>query len=127
MLRKLLIATALLAASGAALAHNTQVYGRVVSVEPRVSIAFGTGYHDGFRVLYESGGQRYWTHSQHRPGHVIVLPPQHHRVKHVYHHYDHYGHRGGWDKHRKHGRDDWRDDRRDHHNDRRDHRRHGRD
>jgi len=124
MLRKLLIATALLAASGAALAHNTPVYGRVVSVEPRVSIAFGTGYHDGFRVLYESGGQRYWTHSPYRPGHVIVLPPQHHRVQHVYHHYDHHG---GWDKHRKHRRDDWRDDRRDHHNDRREHRRHGRD
>jgi len=119
MLRTLLIASALLTASGTALARGDDHSGRVVSVEPHFAIAFGTRHHDGFRVLYESGGTRYWTHTPYHPGHVIVLPPPHHRVKHVYHHRDH---RGGWDDRR-----DWRDDRRDHHNDRRDHRRHGRD
>jgi len=122
MLRTLLIATALLTASGSALAYD-RGYGRVVQVEPQFSISFGTRHHDGFRVLYESGGSHYWTHTPYRPSHVIVLPPPHHRVKHVYHHYDD---RGGWDKHRKHWRDDRRDDRRGHRNDRRDHRRHDR-
>ena len=55
MLRKLLIATTLLTASGAALAHGSYGYGGVASFEP-LSVSFGTGYHDGFRVLYESGG-----------------------------------------------------------------------
>ncbi len=126
MLRTLLIATALLTASGTALAHNDHAYGRVITVEPRVSVSFGTGYHDGFRVLYESGGARYWTHTPHHPGHVIVLPPPH-RVTHVQHYRD-YGYRDygrGWDDRRdwddRH--DGWRDDRRGH----RPHRRHGRD
>lgn len=118
MLRPLLIATTLLAASGTALAHNDYAYGRVIAVEPRVSVAFGTDYRDGFRVLVESGGSRYWTHTPHHPGHVIVLPPPH-RVAHVRHYRD-YGR--GWDDRRgwKDRRDDWRDDRRDQ-------RRHGRD
>lgn len=112
MLRTLLLASALLAASGASFAHDGDYgYGRVVRVEPSVSISFGTGYHDGFRVLYESGGSRYWTYTPYHPGHIIVLPPQH-RVKHVYHHRD-YGR--GWDD-----RHDW-DDRREH---RRKHRHH---
>lgn len=130
MLRTLLTATALLAASGTALAHNDYAYGRVITVEPRVSVSFGTGYHDGFRVLYESGGTRYWTHTPRHPGHVIVLPPPH-RVTHVQHYRD-YGYRDGgrgWDDRRdwddRH--DGWRDDRREHRSDRRDHRRLGRD
>ncbi|MBW8329892.1 MAG: hypothetical protein K0M48_12290 [Thiobacillus sp.] len=120
MLRTLLIATALLTATGTALAHSDYGYGRVVSVEPQFSISFGTRHHDGFRVLYESGGSRYWTHTPHHPGHVIVLPQHHYRVKHV-HHYRDSGR--GWDDRR----DDWRDDRREYRSDRRDHRRHGRD
>jgi len=120
MLRTLLLATALVTASGTALAHSDYGYGRVVSVEPHFSISFGTRHHDGFRVLYESGGTRYWTHTPHHPGHVIVLPRHQYRVKHV-HHYRDYGH--GWDDRR----DGWRDDRREHRSDRRDHRRHGRD
>ena len=113
MLRTILIATALLTASGTALAHDEHVYGRVVSVEPHIAVSFGTGYHDGFRVLYESGGRRYWTHTSYHPGRVIVLPPPH-RVRHVNHH-RYYGR--GWDDRR-----DWgnRDDGRGHH-------RHGRD
>lgn len=116
MLRKLLIATALLTASGAALAHGD--YGRVVSVEPHFALSFGTRHHDGFRVLYESGGARYWTHTAYHPGRVIVLPERH-RVRHV-HHYDHrdYGYRDDWR-----GHDDHRGHRKHHH----EHRRHGRD
>lgn len=118
MLRKLLIATALLAASGTALAHSE--YGRVVSVEPRFAISLGSGHHDSFRVLYESGGSRYWTHTPYHPGNVIVLPPQH-RVRHVHHHRNHdWDDRRGWDDRR----DGWRDDRREY---RRDRRHHGRD
>lgn len=116
MLRTLLLATALLTASGTALAHGDYGYGRVVSVEPQFALSFGTRHHDGFRVLYESGGTRYWTHTPYHPGHVIVLPQHHHRVTHV-HHYRDYGR--GWDD-----RHDWRDDRREH---RRGHRHHGRD
>lgn len=123
MLRTLLIAISLLAASGSAIAHSDYGYGRVVAVEPRVSVSFGSGYHDGFRVLYESGGQRYWTYSQHHPGHVIVLPPRH-RVKHVHHYREH---NRGWDDRRyQHGWDDRQDRRHDRRDDRRDHRRHDR-
>ena len=123
MLRTLLIATTLLAASGTAIARSDYGHGRVVSVEPQFTISFGTRHHDGFRVLYESGGARYWTHTTYHPGHVIVLPSPH-RVTHVQHYRD-YGYRDygrGWDD-----RDNWRDDRREHRSDRRDHRRHGRD
>jgi hypothetical protein len=76
MLRKSLIAIALLAASTGALAgHGDHVYGRVVTVEPNFVISFSSGrYQDGFRILYEAGGQRYWTYSHQHPGHVIWVP-----------------------------------------------------
>jgi hypothetical protein len=112
-----------MAASGMALAHGDYGYGRVVTVEPQISISFGTRHHDGFRVLYESGGQRYWTHTSYHPGHAIVLPAQHHHtVRHVYHYRDddrgwHDGPR--WDDGRG-----WRKEHRDRHHK---HRRHGRD
>lgn len=112
MLRTLLIAGVLLAASGTALAHSDYGYGRVVSVEPHFAISFGSRYPDGFSVLYESGGARYWTHTPYYPGHTIVLPPPH-RVRHIHHHHSRdYGR--GWDD-----RHDDRDD-----DDRRGHRRH---
>lgn len=125
MLRTLLIATALLTASGSALAHNDDGYGQVVSVEPNFVISFGTRHHDGFRVLYESGGSRYWTHTPYRPSHTIALPPRH-RIQHVHHHRD-YGR--GWDSRRDWNdrRDDWRDDRHEPRRDRHEQRRHGRD
>ncbi len=120
MLRTLLIAAALLSASGAAMAHSGN-YGRVISVEPHFSISFGTRHHDGFRVLYESGGDHYWAYTPYRPRHTIVLPPRH-QVHHVYHYRD-YG-RGGDKRHKgDRYRNDWDDDSRDKH---RDHRRHGR-
>ena len=114
MLRTLLISTALLAASGTALAHGEE-YGRVIRVEPQISISFGTGsHHDGFRVLYESGGTRYWTHTPYHPGHVIVLPP---RVRHVHHHHYRDDHR--WHDRRYDRRDErhggWRHDHRGDH------------
>lgn len=121
MLRTLLIATALLIASGAALAHGDDGYGRVITVEPRVSIAFGTGYHDGFRVLYESGGSRYWTYTPYRPR-DYMLPAQY-RVRHV-HRYGDYGYDRDDRRGRDGYRDGWRGDRREY---RGDYRRHGRD
>ena len=111
MLRTLLAATALLTASGAALAHGDDGYGRVITVEPRVSIAFGTSHPDGFRVLYESGGSRYWTYTPYRPADYIVLPARH-RFRHD-HRYRDYGY--GWDDRRGRDgyRDGWRGDRRE--------------
>jgi hypothetical protein len=114
MLRQALLAAALLAATLSAHA-GSYVEGRVISVEPRLSVSFGSLLHDGFRVEYEFGGERYNTHSHRHPGPVILVPPP---VRVI-----HSGHRFG------HRHDHWRDDHRrgwkDH--DRWDHRRHWRD
>lgn len=115
MLRKSLIAVAMLVASTGAMAGSDYVYGRVVSVEPHFSVSFGSGrHHDGFRIMYEVGGHHYWTHSRYRPSHVIWVPRP------VVHHVHHY-------KHKHHYRHDWNDRHRDRWDDRRDHRRGGRD
>jgi hypothetical protein len=114
MLRTFLLATAMLAASGTALAHGDNGYGRVVSVEPHFVISFGTRQPDGFRVLYESGGNRYWTHTSYYPGPSIVLPTVY-RAQPVYYSRDH---RRDWDErgwgHRRDDRDGWRGVRRQH-------------
>lgn len=129
MLRTLMIAVALLGTSGSAMARGSYDYGhdtgRVISVEPYFSISFGSRHHDGFRVLYESGGDHYWTHTTYRPSHTIVLPPRH-QVHHVYHYSD-YGY--GRDKRHKwkRQRDDRDDTRRSSHRGNRDQYRHGRD
>lgn len=111
MLRTLLIATVLLTASSASFAHDRDDgYGRVISVEPHFVISFGTHQPDGFRVLYESGGTRYWTHTSYYPGPTIVLP-QPYRVQPVYYYRDDrrdWGERG-W-HHRRDDRDEWRDE-----------------
>lgn len=129
MLRTLLIAVALLGTSGTAMARGNYDYGhdfgRVVSVEPHFSISFGSRHHDGFRVLYESGGDHYWTHTTYRPSHTIVLPPRH-QVHHVYHYRDDGRGRDNWHKGGKH-RGDRDDDRRGNSRGYRDHRQHGRD
>lgn len=117
MFRKLLIATALVAASGSVFAHGGAGYGRVVSVEPHISFSFGSGRHDGFRVVYESGGRHYWTHSAYYPGHVIVMPPTH-RVQVIHHYVPQVKH------HYKHPNKHWRDDDRRGWDDRRHDRRH---
>lgn len=113
MLRKTLIAAALLAASAGAMAdHNGYVYGRVVTVEPHFVISFGGGRHyDGFRILYEIGGQHYWTHSHHHPGHTIWVPRPAGHV--IHHHYPWRHDWRGWDD-RRHDRWDNRWDDRDH-------------
>ena len=121
MLRTLLIATALLTTSGAALARDGDEYGRVISVEPSFSISFGTRHHDGYRVQYESDGHHYWGHSDHHPGQYYVLPPQHY-VQSNYGYRDH-----GW---RGHDRHHWKGYRENRHHDRhedREYRRHDRD
>ncbi|MBT9590934.1 MAG: hypothetical protein IV089_08510 [Thiobacillus sp.] len=120
MLRTLLIATALLTTSGAALARDGDEYGRVISVEPSFSISFGTRHHDGYRVQYESGGHHYWTHSPHHPGHYFVLPPQHY-VQSNYGYRDH-----GWRGHERHHWKGHREDRRHDRHDDREYRRHDR-
>lgn len=108
MIRKLLLAATLLTAANAALAHGDSGYGRVVSVEPRVSISFGTGYYDGFRVLYESGGHHYWTRTPYYPGPVILVPAPY-RVQHVHHHHrDRWEDRRYWRGYRHEDRDDRR-------------------
>ncbi len=121
MLRKSLIAIALIAASSGAMAsHDDHVYGRVVSIEPHFSVSFGSDrHHDGFRILYEVGGNRYWTQSHYYPGRVIWVPrPVGHQVHH--HKYQgrfderdrHYGwrdDRGSWDRHNHDGRRDRHD------------------
>lgn len=112
MLRTLLLATALLTASGAGFAHDRGDYdrgdyGRVISVEPQFSISFGSPYPDGFRVLYESGGYRRWTHTTYYPGETIVLPPAY-PVRHVYRYRDDWR---GWNDRRDEG---WRGDERWH-------------
>lgn len=108
MLRTLLITTALLTASSASFAHDNDDYGRVVSVEPRFVISFGNSRPDGFRVVYDAGGNRYRTHAAYYPGPVVVSPQ--YRIRHVHYYRDderrhddrrEYGrgwddHRGGW-------------------------------
>ncbi|MFP5419399.1 MAG: hypothetical protein ACLGHA_09620 [Gammaproteobacteria bacterium] len=122
MLRTLLIATALLTTSGVALARDG--HGRVITVEPHFSISFGTRHHDGFRVLYESGGHHYWTHTTYRPTQYIVLPPPQpvyygypEGHGHKKHHWK--GHREDWDddhgKHRGYYRESRHHDRHDRH------------
>jgi hypothetical protein len=113
MLRTLLIATALLSASGASYAREGYYgTGRVVTVEPHVVISFGTPYPDGFRVLYESSGARYWTHAPYYPGPRIVLRPDYrgHRMHHFRDRGRGWGNRHDW----KDRQDDWHEDRRDH-------------
>jgi len=80
MLRNLLIATALLTASGTALADNAYVYGGVTSVDPSLAISYGTGPYGGFNVMYSSGGVPYWGGMPYLPPPVVVVPPPRYRV-----------------------------------------------
>jgi len=122
MLRKILIATTLLAASGTALASQTYVHGRVVSVDPSFAVSYGSGaYNSGFSVMYSSGGVPYWgTPYGYGPAPVIVVPPPHYRVYSVPpgHAYKHgygpgRGHGGKGSYYRNDRHDSYRDHRRD--------------
>jgi hypothetical protein len=76
MLRTLMIATALLTASGTALADRTYVYGGgVAAVEPSFAVSFGTGPYGGVNVMYSSGGIPYWGAAPYLPPPVVVVPP----------------------------------------------------
>ncbi|MBI1284573.1 MAG: hypothetical protein GC183_09595 [Thiobacillus sp.] len=75
MLRTLMIATALLTASGTALADKTYVYGGVTAVEPGFAVSFGTGPYGGVNMMYSSGGYPYWGAVPYLPPPVVVVPP----------------------------------------------------
>jgi len=81
MLRKLMIATALLTASGKALADNAYVYGGVASVDPSFAISYGTGPYGGFNLMYSTGGFPYWGPMPYLPPPVVVVPPPRYRVQ----------------------------------------------
>lgn len=98
-MRKTLFAAAMLAVSTVAMAHGDYVYGRVVTVEPAFSFMVSSGHpHDRFRIMYEVGGQHYWTHSRHHPGAVIWVPRP--VVHHVHQHkFKHHSRDGRYDHH----------------------------
>lgn len=117
MLRQALFAAALLAATLSPSAHSGDyIEGRVVGVVPHISLSFGSLRHDGFRVEYVFGGQRYFTHSHRHPGRVILVPqplrviPAGPRFGHRHSQWgdDHrrgWNNQGRWDDHRR-----WRGD-----------------
>ncbi len=106
MLKKTLFAGLLAIASASpVLAHggyDDYVDARVIRVEPQLSFSYSNwGGNDAFRILYEWGGNQYWTYGPRHPGHLIrVRPP-------VVHHYyqPHYRH-----DYRHEYRRDWRND-----------------
>ena len=131
MLRKILMSATLLLASSGAWANDGYVYGRVINVEPSINISIGGHRHqNGYRVLYETGGERYWTHSDYRPRDVIYVPrPVYVQpVQNYYYQGDngHHGGRGdyrgdnghhrGWGDYRE-DRHEWRGNDRRHHDD----------
>jgi hypothetical protein len=125
MLRKTLISAALLLASSGAWARDGYISGHVINVEPSITISVGGHRHqNGYRVLYETGGERYWTHSDYRPHDVIYVPrPVYVQPVQNYYYRGDNGHHGGWGDNGHHN--GWGDYREDHHerrgNDRRHH------
>lgn len=103
MLRKTLLASCLLIASGSALAYDDFSSRHGVRITPHLSITFGSGHYDSYR------------HDSYRP---YVYVPQRVYAAPVYYrdHHREYGHHYG-----RHHRDSWRDDDR---YDRRSHRGH---
>lgn len=101
MIRKFLLAAAMLSASGVALAHGGRVYD-----EPSVAFSIGTGPYSGFSMTYSSGP--YWGPVTYAPAPVVVVPAPHYRVYsappgHAYKHRHSYRHEhryGGGDRHR---------------------------
>jgi hypothetical protein len=81
--------------------------GRVIRVEPVVSIGYSNGP-ARFQILYELGGQRYWTYADYRPGAWIAVPPPRYVYPYRWEARRHYR----WNE-RGHDHDGWRDDRRD--------------
>lgn len=95
MIRKLLAATALIAASGAALAH-----GSYATSEPSFAFSVGTGPYNGFSMSYSSGP--YWGPVVYAPSPVVVVPPPRYRAYgvppgHMHKHRHRHGGRDYWD------------------------------
>jgi len=112
MLRKLLIATTLLAASGAAVAHGSYYSG-----DPSFAFSYSSGY-PGVSVTYATGGAPYWGAYGYAPAPVVVVPPPRYRVYsvppgHAYRYGYGPGYGSGWKG--NHYRDDRRHDRHDRH------------
>lgn len=101
MLRKTLLASCLLIASGSALAFDDFASRHGVSITPRLSITFGGGHYDG----YHNDGYRPYVYVPHRVYPAPVYYRDHHR--------GHGRYQGGYH------RDDWDG------SDRHDRRRHG--
>lgn len=87
MLQKIMIAFSLMAASAGALAHGGYVYPSAVTVAPNISISYGSGSYNGYRILYESGSRHYWSYTNYPPSQVIWVPgpPMHHGHHHKHH------------------------------------------
>lgn len=101
MLRTALLAAALIATSQSALAHRGGHYeGRVVSVEPGLTMTFGSLLHDGFQVVYDLGGRRQVSTTYYAPPvrEVVYVVDSDRR----------HGHRHRHDRVR--WRDEWRDE-----------------
>lgn len=92
-------------------------YGRVIRVEPAISFGFQDG-RNRFQILYEFGGDRYWTYSDYYPGPWIAVPAPPRYVYRYRWDNDYYPYR--WDGGRRHDR--WDDDHRRHGDHDRDHR-----
>jgi hypothetical protein len=106
LMRTALLTAALLAASQSAIAHGGGGHrGRVIDFEPSLSIAVGSLYRDGFRIVYDLGGRRHYAPVEYAPAPYVVVPPVR-QVVHVIH--DDRRHA------RRHWRDEWREESRHH-------------
>ena len=94
-------------------------YGRVIRVEPAISFGFQDA-RNHFQILYDLGGERYWTYADYYPGPWLAVPA----ARYVYpyrwdnHYYQPYRWDGGGHRHNGWDGDHWRHGnwgRRDHH------------
>lgn len=89
--------------------YDDYVDARVIRVEPHLSFSYSNwGGDDAFRILYEWGGNHYWTYGPRHPGRLIrVRPPR------VVHHY--YQPQYRYERHHEYRHERRDDDRRDGH------------
>lgn len=127
MLKKTLLAGLMaLVSTTPALAHggyyDDWVDARVIRVEPVLSFSYSNwGGQDRFRILYEWGGNHYWTYGPYHPGPwVRVRAPRviHHYYAPPYRYERHDAYRYDWrhdhrneHRHERRGDHDWRDGR----------------
>lgn len=108
LMKTALLTAALLAASQSAIAHGGGHRGRVIDFEPSLSIAVGSLYRDGFRIVYDLGGRQHLAPVEYAPAPYVVVPPVRQVVHVIHDDRRHGGHRQG-----RHWRDEWRNDSRD--------------